>query len=122
MVGALLVLMYQKLFPLFEKFWKIAALAFPFILLLGFLLPGSSFWAWYVVFLTLGVAAGLISDEKKHLRMEKSLVIGAWQACSVIGGLCLLFAARQFLPQFAFLWNFGEGYWLSFLGAWVVQK
>ncbi len=120
-VGGLLLLMYWKLFPLFETIWKTAAISFSFLFLfLGLIFSLS--WVLYLFFPTLGVAAGLIMYEK--MGVQKGMRLGArgWQTVIVIGGLCILFLAEKFLPNLKFLWAFGQGYWLSFLGGWLVRR
>ncbi len=121
-VGLLLLLIYSKGFPLMEKYWKILAVLFPFFLwLLGELFPLPHAWIVYIFFATLGVAAGLICYDKMKVRKIKNLRLRACQVCSVIGGLAILFAMERVLPSLELLWNFGEGFWLSFLGGWVVE-
>lgn len=121
--GSLLVFLYRKVFPLFEKIWKVASIFFPFFLLfLGLVLSISSSWIFDLIFLTLGVATGLITYEKQDVQKVKSLSTRGWQVFVVIGGLCLLFALGRILANLELLWDFGKGYWLSFLGGWLVQK
>lgn len=119
-VGSALLLIYSKGFPLVEKYWKLLALLFPFfLLLLGGLFSLPHAWVVYIFFATLGVAAGLICCDKMKVREDKSL--RGWRACSVIGGLAALFVLKHFVPALGVLWSFGEGFWLSFLGGWVVK-
>ncbi len=114
-VGGVLVLAYKKLFPLVEKMWRVAAIAFPFFLLvLGQFLPVSPTWIYYLFFVNLGVGVGLIMDKKSE---TKSMQLRIMQTLSVIFGLGVLFAAGFIFPAFQFLWDFSEGLWLSFLGA-----
>ncbi len=119
-VGGLLILTYWKIFPLFEKSWKLAALALPFVLLLMSFYPSITLSSMsYLFFALLGVYVGLIS---KPIPTEKKFSKRALPAFTVIAGLCVLFFAIEILPHLEILWYFGEGYWLSFLGAWFVQK
>jgi undecaprenyl-diphosphatase len=116
-VGSLLLLMYGKGFSLFKKIWKPAALSFPFLLLL---LPPSL--SLPLFFATLGVAAGLMTYEKCAIQKVKSLGRRGWQVFIVIGGLCLLFGIGYLFPRLGILWDFGRGYWLSFLGGWIGSR
>ncbi|MBX9743734.1 MAG: phosphatase PAP2 family protein [Chlamydiales bacterium] len=120
-VGSILLLIYCKVFPLFQNYWKIAAFTFPFVVfLVG--RPLSEGWAWYLLFSTMGLACGLLSEDRMKLPVEKRLKIRILQVVAVIGGLSLLQTAKDSFPCFNPIWNFGVGYWLSFLGGWMVQK
>jgi membrane-associated phospholipid phosphatase len=120
-VGAILLLIYSKVFPLFYKNWKLAAFIFPFVLFW----VGSSIsvtWASYLLFSTLGLAVGLLSYDKLKVHPVKSLKTRGMQVVAVIAGLCLLQAAKHSIPSLKPLWNFGVGYWLSFLGGWLFTQ
>ncbi len=121
-VGALLIVVYKKLFPLLEKQWKLIAFLFPFSLLLLLGTSISTTEIYYVFFALLGVAFGLITQEKIGVQKISSLNIRIMQLASVILGLSILFVIEQACPKLVFLWSFGEGYWLSFLGGWLVHK
>jgi|SRR5579862_1094051 len=117
--GCVLLLLYAKVFPLFEKHWKVWALCFPFFLLL--LKPVFSL-SWYLVvylcFSSLGLAAGLITYEKKDNRPAKSLALRWAQVFSVLAGVIILFVLESKWPLLDIAWAFAEGYWVSFLGGW----
>lgn len=113
-VGGVLVLVYWKIFPLFEKWWKVAGLSFSFVLLLLGYLP--------LFFQTLGVLAGLITYEKIDVQKVRSYLKRTLQLLSVLLGLCILYAASYTFPSAWFLWDFSRGYWLSFLGGWVIYE
>ena len=120
-VGILLMLMYKMLFPLFRKTWKIAAVAFPFFLLLiGQAI--SPQWANFLLFSTLGVAAGLITYETLGLQAVKRLRTRILQVIFINAGLCILFVIGHLFPHLKTMWYFIEGFWLSFLGGWLIQK
>ncbi|MGE5196140.1 MAG: phosphatase PAP2 family protein [Anaerolineae bacterium] len=122
-VGSLLLVMYAKIFPLFQKIWKVAAIAFPFLLLfLGLVVSMSSFWVFYLFFSTLGIAVGLMTYAKQGIQKVETLRMRGWQTLIVIVGLCILFVMEQLLPSLEILWSFGEGYWLSFLGGCVAKE
>ena len=121
-VGSVLLFLYSKGFSYMEKYGKILAILFPFFLLvLGQLFPLPHSWIVYIFWATLGVATGLLCYDKMHVREVKRMRLRAVQAYSVLGGLAILFVAKHFLPGFEFLWDFGQGFWLSFLGGWVAK-
>jgi hypothetical protein len=71
--------MYSKMFPLFGRIWKTAAISFPFaVLFLG--LSMSFPWVFHLFFFTLGVAAGLMTYEKLDVRKVANLKTRGWQA------------------------------------------
>lgn len=110
-VGALLVLAYAKLFPLFDKRWKIPALAFPFVfLILGWIFPHASKHIVDLFFAVLGLGVGLIIADKTGRTAIKKR-----QALSVFAGLVVLLAAYLFFPALLILWAFLVGFWISFL-------
>ncbi len=120
-VGGLLLVIYKQLFPVFEKSWKVASIGFSFLMLfLGMVI--SSTWAIYLFFSTLGIAVGLMTYEKKAVRKVINLRMRSFQVLIVLVGLAALFAVEKFMPRLGFFWNFVQGYWLSFLGGWVVQR
>ena len=122
LVGALLVVAYKKLFPFLEKQWKLLAIVFPFSLLFLLGTSISRTEIYYVFFAVLGVAFGLITQEKIGVQKISSFKIRVMQLVSVIVGLSILFVIEQACPRLVLLWSFVEGYWLSFLGGWLVQK
>ncbi len=120
-VGGLLLLFYKRGFPLIEKQWKRAVVAFPlFPLLIG--IPVSSSWAFFLFFALAGMAAGLISLDWQKITQPQSRAMRGWSAFSTVVGLWVLFILISHFPRLTLLWGFAEGYWLSFLGGWVTQK
>lgn len=117
-VGALLVFAYAKFFPLFDKKWKIAALAFPFVfLILGWIFPQASKHSVDLFFAVLGLGIGLIVADRVG-----RMAINRRQLASVFAGLIGLFVAYLFFPGLLILWAFLLGFWISFLGAYLVRK
>ncbi len=116
-VGGVILFACKTLFPVMERMWKVAAIGFPFVILLLFYLglPVDS----SLFFSTLGVGVGLLMHKKSRGKTARVRVL---QTCSVLGGLVVLFVAGAFFPAFACLWNFAKGYWLSFLGARLVRE
>ena len=122
-IGFLLLVLYKKGFPLFEKHWKIAALCFPvLLLLLEGAAPEKAGWFVGTAISLFGVALGLLSAEKWGTAVEKKFLHRLLQWTSVVAGLILLFIARKKLPGIALFWEFAKGYWLSFLGGWWVHQ
>lgn len=122
-VGSALVLLYSRGFPHFERKWKMAAIAFPFFVILsGFLFPEWPSWIVEVFFLTLGVTAGLLTGEKIPIPWCKRVRVRIAQTFFVILGLGILFAAIYFYPQVRLLWDFCVGYWVSFFGGRLASK
>lgn len=121
-IGFILLVLYKKGFPLFERHWKWAAFGFPVILLLlEGSIPEKAGWFVGAAISLFGVAAGLLTCEKLRAAMEKNFFRRLFQWASVVAGLVLLFIAEKKLPFFALFWEFAKGYWLSFLGGWLVQ-
>ncbi len=122
-VGGLLVLVYWKIFPLFEKWWRSFAVAFSFLhLFLGIGLSLPAKWTFYAFLSTLGVACGLILEDKIGLQKAKNFRVKCLNAACVLGGIVALFIAQKYLPNLKFPLDFVRGFWLSFLGAYLVQK
>ncbi len=115
-VGAILLFVYWKLFPKFERGWKIWAFLFPALLLLIERHFIHSFWA------GLGVAVGLLLQSRaKDTSMPKwGIRIG--QAWSVIFGAFFLLTLKRTLPAYGPIFGIGFGFWFSFLGAWLITK
>ncbi|HSW86189.1 MAG TPA: phosphatase PAP2 family protein [Rhabdochlamydiaceae bacterium] len=122
-IGFALLLLYKKGFPYFEKRWQVASISFPILLLLlGWLVPSSSTWFFDEASALFGVATGLIMGDRIGAEMQKHLGRRALQIILVISGLALLFIAEKMLPSLWLLWAFAQGYWLSFLGGWLLQE
>ncbi|MES2121571.1 MAG: phosphatase PAP2 family protein [Chlamydiota bacterium] len=120
-VGVILLLVYKKGFPLCEKRWKRAIVAFPFFpLLIGNSV--SSSWAFFLFFALVGMAAGLLSFDRQKTPQIQSRAMKGWQAFSTVVGLWTLFVAISHFPRLMPLVGLAEGYWLSFLGGWIAQK
>ncbi|MBS0619843.1 MAG: phosphatase PAP2 family protein [Verrucomicrobia bacterium] len=120
-VGGVLLGVYKKGFPLFEKKWKRAALLFPFVLFgVGLLFDFSYGLTLHLLFTTFGVGVGLIRGEKVKM---PSLRMRLCQVGCVYGGIVALFFASRTIPSLEIIWNFGSGYWLSYLGGnWLARR
>jgi membrane-associated phospholipid phosphatase len=122
-LGCLLLIVYKKVFPLFEKRWDIAAVIFPFALLLSvYLCSLSMSWGFNFCLLSLGVACGLLSYAKTAKEPKIPMAIRIWQTISVLAGTVGLFVLRRYFSDLNLLWSFIQGYWLSFLGAYIVKR
>jgi len=116
--GGLLLLIYWKVFPIMEKQWKIAILLFPLLLLI---IGQSS--ALFFFWSSIGIAIGLLLNEKFKIDTKGSWRKRSLQALTVLIGLTL-FALMFYKGNSSLKWLFGlgAGLWLSHLGAWSVQK
>ncbi len=122
-IGGLLLVLYALAFPKLEKHWKALSLVFPFaLLLIGFRIPITYSWSLYFFCATLGVAFGLMTEEKMGTKKMPPLMMRGWQVTSVIVGLALLFLFGKLEPWLKFVTDMSQGYWLSFLGAWIIPK
>jgi undecaprenyl-diphosphatase len=116
-IGAVLVWIYAKVFPLFGKVWKIAVLGFSLLFLcFAFLSISLPLFG-----LTFGVALGLLSYEKATPKEAKSVWIRGLQTLSSLVGIFLCFAIYDRIPHGPIFLGFVQGYWLSFLGAWIIK-
>ncbi len=115
-VGGLLLIVYQKLFPLLQKHWKILSLLFPFFVLL----VGRS--AYLPLFgISLGTAVGLLLGQKQEFK-NKNRWMKALEAFTAILGAFLLLKGKFLMPELKILPIFACGLWFSFLGTWILQK
>lgn len=123
-LGLLLLVVYKKVFPLFESRWEITAVIFPFFLLLiVYLCSLSLSWGLNMALFNLGVGCGLMSYAKKARATSKiPFPVRVWQAISVLAGTCVLFTLRHHFSHLNPLWSAAQGYWLSFLGATLVAR
>lgn len=113
-IGFLLLLVYWRVFPLFEKHWK----------LLIFVLPifAACIQWWTNVGNTLGIALGLLAFDSSGWKWPKPS-IRVVQLFSVIIGVAVCIIAMQYLPK-AWTVPVGivRGFWLSYLGGWWVVR
>ncbi|MBS3902759.1 MAG: phosphatase PAP2 family protein [Anaplasmataceae bacterium] len=116
-VGGVLSLIYWKLFPLMERIWKLSAFLFPILLLC--IQQSSSLYFFGV---SLGVAIGLLSSEKRQCPREPRTKMRCIQALSIVSGLFALYASTILYPTLTVLWAFTSGLWISYLGPWIFQK
>ena len=116
-IGGLLLVVYSKLFPLLEKKWKRYLFLFP-ILLLGFAQAKVP----RLFGFSIGVAIGLLLYEKSKKYWQKGWRSHWLQFLSVLIGIFVLFLGMHFFPAFELFFALAIGFWLSFLGAWSVQK
>ncbi|MBI2743802.1 MAG: phosphatase PAP2 family protein [Chlamydiales bacterium] len=112
-VGAGLLLIYWKLFPLAEKKWKVAIFAFPLLLL-----AIGQLGALYLACHSLGIGCGLLLGEKQ----QKILWIGLAQLIVVFLGVWFGEMGTTLYPSLKFLLGFATGFWISYLGAVLVRK
>jgi membrane-associated phospholipid phosphatase len=117
-VGCVLLWVYRKIFPLFQPIWKITAIVFPLVLL--FTLP--SMFGPYLCFSVLGVACGLISAGALHVKEHVTLLGRFKQLLTICIGVGVFMILQSYCPQLRFLWDFCLGYWVSFLGAYLIGK
>lgn len=101
-VGAFLVLLYWKLFPLLEPYWKWAALLFPFLLL-----PLVSKPTFIFFWISLGVGLGLLLPPKS--------INNKWIDFSIVlvGCVLCLFGLTLF-PKLSPFFSILMGFWLTF--------
>ncbi len=108
-IGLGLLTIYWKLFPLAEKKWKMFVFAFPvFVLLLVKSL--TSYFLWVSV----GVAVGLVINEKKTLKRNTSWVRKWVHTVIVLAGLMLLYWGVIYYPQFTLICALLSGLWITF--------
>ncbi len=101
-VGALLVLLYWKLSPLLESYWKWGVLLFPFLLLPMISHPTMIFfWS------SLGVGLGLFLPQKA--------IENKWVDFSIVLiGCALCLAGLTLFPKLSPIFSLLMGFWLSF--------
>jgi undecaprenyl-diphosphatase len=121
--GCLLVYLYAKVFPLFEKQWKSLAIILSFLpLLLNPLVSLSWKWALYLCLSSLGIAIGLIVSDKKKAKTPPDFKMRGLQALSVIAGVILLYVIEYYIPKLSVFCSFFQGFWVSFLGGWLIGR
>lgn len=106
-VGAVLTLIYWKVFPLLEKHWKWAIFVFPF-LLLPMIHKSTLIFFW----ISLSAAAGLLLSDKKE-KMPR-MRVRVMQAVSVIAGVSLCLIGMTIFPKFSAFFGLLLGFWLSY--------
>jgi hypothetical protein len=72
--------------------------------------------------MTLGVALGFMCDKKRPQLLPKKFKARCMQASNVLIGIIAIFFLQKQLPGLLFLFDFARGFWLSFLGAYLVQR
>lgn len=117
-VGCFLLWVYKKIFPLFHPLWKIAALVFP---LFPFLVLPHMF-GFYLLFSGLGLACGLLTAATMHVKNKTTLSASFKQLGSVCLGVVFFIILERYCPQLSLLWYFCQGYWFSFLGAYLIRE
>lgn len=116
-VGGALLLVYWKLFPIMEQRWKAAIFLFPVLLLL---IGQRS--AIYFLGVSIGIAIGLLMNEKVKKYWGQDWKVSSLQTISVLIGLFASLKAKAAYPNLNIIFSLGSGFWLSFLGAWLVEK
>lgn len=108
-IGLGLLAIYWKLFPIAEKKWKIFIFSFPLLVLL-FVQSFTSYFLW----VSIGVAIGLMINDKKQ-RMTKISWAQKWvRTVIVLAGLMSLYWGVIYYPQFTLLFALLSGLWLTF--------
>ncbi len=76
----------------------------------------------YFFGVSIGIAIGLLLSEKVKKYWDQGWFISSLQTVSVIIGLFASTKGMAAYPSLKMLFALGAGFWLSFLGAWSVQK
>lgn len=109
-IGALLAVIYYKIFPLFEKKWKKMVLLFP---LLIFFIGGP--YALLFVSFAVGMQLGLIAEGKQQ-HPKGSLSSRCIKTCIIVIGLFTLSAFAMQADALKLIFGLVMGTWLSYLG------
>lgn len=116
-VGALLLLVYAKVFPMVEKSWRRYIFLFPVLLLVIAQAKISRLFGYSV-----GIAIGLLAYEKVKRHWKDSVSIRLVQLASVLIGEFGILKLMDHYSQYVTLLSIFAGIWLSFLGAYLVQR
>jgi len=116
-VGALLLLIYAKVFPLFEKNWKRYIFIFPVLLLFIAQAKVPRVFGYSV-----GVAIGLLLVDKTKKYWKSVGMIRYVQLFSVLLGEAGIFWLMGLYSRYMVLLAIGAGFWLSFLGGYLVLR
>ena len=109
-IGALLAVVYYKIFPIFEKKWKKMVLLFP---LLIFFIGGP--YALLFVSFTVGMQLGLIAEGKKNQPKDSTAACYV-KTCIIVIGLFTLSAFAMQADALKLIFGLVMGAWLSYLG------
>jgi len=109
LIGAILVLIYWKLFPLLESKWKYVIIFFP-LLLLPFIDKFTLVFFW----LSIGVGIGLLLPRKEKRKPWAELI------SVIIGCTFFLWIGYILFPKLAPPMGILAGFWFSYLGSKVV--
>ncbi|MDN3505660.1 MAG: phosphatase PAP2 family protein [Simkaniaceae bacterium] len=116
-VGGGLLVIYAKVFPLVEKNWRRYIFLFPVLLLFIAQAKVTRLFGYSV-----GIAIGLLSYEKVKRIWKDGWLIRFWQLASVLIGEFAILWLMKIYPAQITLFSIGAGIWLSFLGAYLVQR
>lgn len=116
-VGGALLLIYWKLFPVIEKKWKAALFLYPVLLVV----IGREA-AFYFFGVSIGLAIGLLLNDKVKKYWEEGWKISILQTITVLVGLFASLKAKAAYPYLNPIFSVGSGFWLSFLAPWAIQK
>lgn len=108
-LGAILVLIYWKIFPLLERKWKHVIILFPFLIL-----PFTVHATLIFFYISIGAGIGLLLPVKK----EKKPWIEALSAS--LGCVFFLFLGLVAFPHLSPLLAVLAGFWVSFMGSKIV--
>jgi undecaprenyl-diphosphatase len=116
LVGGCLLMIYWKLFPLFEKHWRWAVCLAPLV----FLLIGQS-RGYYFAVISLGVGLGLLLAEKNEVdqfptHLPRRVIQFVLALMGVIG---LEMVLASYIPKGRLLFSFLGSFWLSFCAPWL---
>lgn len=115
--GALLVLIYARLFPILEKQWKPTLVIFPISLLL---IDGLSALLFFSI--TVGVELGLIASGKRIDTTKQKLSVRVINTIVIIFGLFALTLGSVYSTPLKLIFGLVMGVWLSYLGPWSVKQ
>lgn len=115
-IGALLLVVYQKLFPALKKHWKLLSLLFPVFIFL--MTPYFKFQMW----ISLGISLGLILADKKQFQISPHFKIRFLQAVTAILGTYLIIQAAKANPWVLIPGLVLGGFWFSFLNSYLIKK
>lgn len=114
-VGAVLLLLYWKLFPLMERKEKIAIFLVLAVLFVMGYFSSPLFW------ISLGVGMGLFLAEKKKQEVQ-GIHFRLFITLFVLIGLAAFYWGMFIFPRGRILSSFMGGLWLSYLGSLIAEK
>jgi len=115
--GALLVVIYARLFPILEKHWKPTLVIFPLSLLL---IDGLSALLFFSI--TVGVEIGLIATGKRIDNTKQKLSTRVINTIVIIIGLFALALGSGLSSPLKMIFGMVMGIWLTYLGPWSLKQ